>query len=248
MVATICALVLTCAIGSARAAAVVPVEGPWSGVTSVGLAVTFDVTGGNVENAHFGFESGACGNQVSHLPNVDPIDPEGHWTFEDPAGPIIEGSFVAPGRVEGSVSTIDRAGPHCSGTQATFIAVPGTVPPPAPPQIYAVQNPRTGHQARMPEVMTIGNGLSFYFYGLHWYHYGQSSARATGHATIRRSKKEWNPRVTVWLRSPIGDGSGKRFYSEMRYSLRGPLPAGYPRKGWFKFDRHGRARMSARGD
>jgi hypothetical protein len=239
VVAAVCAPALLCGVGKAGAEAVVPVEGPWAGLTSAGFAVTFRVESGSVVDAHWGFESGPCGNQASRVPNTDPIDAEGHWSFESPEGPLIEGTFVAPDRVEGVVSTIDRAGPICHGTRATFTAAPGKVPPPAPPRVYAVQNPRTGHQAHMPEVMTIGRDLSFLFYRLRWNGYGKSTARGTGHAQIRRFKKEWNPRVTVWLSSLIGDGPGKQLYSEMRYSLSGPTPAGYPRKGWFRFDRHG---------
>ncbi len=241
----ICALALLGAAANADAEGVAPVEGPWSGRTSAGLAVTFKVEGGNVVDARFGFESGDCGNQVSSFANTDPIDAEGHWSYENPAGPLIEGTFVSAEKVEGVVTTIDRAGPICHGTRATFTAAPGKVPPPAPPRVCVVQNPRTGHQAYLPEVMTIGKGISFYFYKLRWQGYGDPKTVGTGHASIRRGKKEWHPRVTVRLGSLIGDGPGKLLYSTMRYSLSGPVPAGFARTGWFKFSRHGLVASSA---
>jgi hypothetical protein len=105
LAAAVCVMALACGAGSANAAAVVPVEGPWSGTTSVGLPVDFRVEGGNVVDASFGFHWGECGDFTSHVPNTDPIDPEGHWSFAAPEGQTIEGSFVAPDRVEGRVLT-----------------------------------------------------------------------------------------------------------------------------------------------
>jgi hypothetical protein len=235
LAATTCALV---AIGAAaRAGAeVAAVEGPWSGVTSVGLPVSFRVEGGNVVDAHFGFHWGYCGNFSSHDPNIDPIDPEGRWSFDSPEGQTIEGAFVAPDRVEGSVATVGRMTPGCPATKATFVAVSGEVPPPTPLQYYATTNSLTGSQLRLPEMVYLGRFISFFLFHMHWRDWGRSVAVGTGHASIRVFKREWSPKARVKLSKPIADGPSRRLYSLLRFSLEGRLPAGYPRMGWFKFD------------
>jgi len=220
---------------SARAETVVPVEGPWTGATSVGLAVNFNVEGGNVVDAHFGFHWGYCGDFQSHEPNVDPIDPEGHWSFPSPEGQTIEGTFVAPNRVEGTIVTVERELPGCPETRATFIAIPGETPPPTPPQYYAVTNVITGFEQRMPREMTLRKGLRFWLWQVKWTNWGKSVAYGNGHASIMRFKKRWNPAVHVRLSRPIADGPHKRLYSVMRWTLTGPVPARFPRHGELKF-------------
>jgi hypothetical protein len=237
--ASTCALVAIGAAANAGAEAPVPVEGPWSGVTSIGLPVNFRVEGGNVVDAHFGFNWGYCGNFNSHDQNTDPIDPEGHWSFDAPEGQAIEGTFVAPDRVEGTVTAVSRMTPGCPATRATFVAVLGEVPPPAPVQIYAVQNVNTGHQERKPVRIFLGRGSSFLIRTLRWENFGKSIAHATGEAEIQRFKRERSPLATVTLSRLVSDGPGKKVYSLLRFTLRGGVPPGYPRKGWFKFDRHG---------
>ncbi len=238
------ALVMIGAVASAGAdvtapEAPAPVEGPWSGVTSIGLPVSFRVEGGNVIDAHFGFGWGECGDFTSHDANTDPIDPEGNWSFDAPEGQTIEGSFVAPDRVEGRVLAVERQTPGCEATHAHFFAVPGTVTPPAPPQIYAVQNVNTGYQERNPVWIFLGRRSSFFIGTLRWENFGKSVAHATGEAGIQRFKREWSPHAAVTLSRPVPDGPGKEVYSLLRFTLRGGVPAGYPRQGWFKFDRHG---------
>jgi hypothetical protein len=218
-------------VSVAGAESIVPVEGGWVATTSVGLPVSFEVKGGNVLNAHFGFKWGFCGSYESHLPNVDPIDAGGHWSFLDTRGQTIEATFVAPDRAEGTVVAVERELPGCPHTQATFVAAPGEVPPNVKPQVFAVQNANTGHIARQPTEIVLGKNRSFAFFGLDWRSFGASKAYAVGRAEIRRGRREWNPRASVWLSSLIEDGPGKQVYSRVRYVLHGPVPRGFPRRG-----------------
>lgn len=232
----LCLLVLVGGVSAARADGVVPVEGGWVATTSVGLPVSFEVKGSNVLNAHFGFNWGFCGSYESHLPNTDPIDANGHWSFLDTRGQTIEGTFVAPDRAEGTVEAVERQLPGCPHTRATFVAAPGEVPPYVPPQVYAVQNANTGHLSRKPSDIVLGRGISFFLYGLEWRGFGGHRAYASGRAQIHRGKREWNPRVSVRLSSLREEGSDKRVYSVLRYVLRGPVPRGFDRTGFRVFD------------
>jgi hypothetical protein len=221
---------LSVLVSVVRAEGVVPVEGGWAGTTSVGLPVSFEVKGDDVLNAHFGFKWGFCGSYESHLPNVDPIDAGGHWSFLDARGQTIEGTFVAPDRVEGTVVTVERELPGCPHTLATFVAAPGEVPP--EPQVFAVQNANTGHLARRPGEIVLGKHGSLSFYGLGWRGFGARTAYAIGKAEIRRGRREWNPRASLWLSALIEDGPGRQVYSKVRYVLHGPVPRGFPRHGF----------------
>jgi hypothetical protein len=215
----------------AKAEAIVPVQGPWSATTSVGLPVRFEVKEGNVIDAHFGFNWGFCGSYESHLPNTDPIDAGGHWSFLDTRGQTIEGTFVAPDRVEGSVDAVERELPGCPHTHATFVAAPGEVPPPVPPQVYVVADAITGHQSRRPEFVSLAKGLAFYFEIVSWHGLGDPVARADARAVIRRGRREWNPRASIRLSSLIADGPGKLVYSRLHYTLHGAVPKGFARRG-----------------
>ena len=230
-----CLLVLAGSVAGARAEGIVPLQGPWVGTTSVGLPVSFQVKEGNVVDAHFGFKWGFCGSYESHLPNTDPIDANGHWSFLDTRGQTIEGTFVAPDRVEGTVVAVERELPGCPSTHATFVAAPGEVPPYVPPQVYAVQNANTGHVSRRPSEIILGKHGSFYFHGLRWQSFGAPKAQAIGRAAIRRGKREWNPRVSVRLSNLIADGPGKRIYMVLRYALHGPIPPAFARHGFRVF-------------
>ncbi len=230
--AMLCLLVLACSVSGAKAEGIVPVEGGWVATTSVGLPVSFAVKEGNVLNAHFGFNWGFCGSYESHLPNVDPIDANGHWSFLDSRGQTIEGTFVAPDRVEGTVVAVERELPGCPHTRATFVAAPGEVPPYVKPQVFAVQNANTGHISRSPSEIVLGKHGSFSFYGLKWRSFGARKAYAIGRAEIHRGKREWNPRASLRLSSLIEDGPDKRIYSIVRYVLHGPVPRGFARRGF----------------
>jgi len=199
--------------------------------TSVGLPVSFEVQGANVLNAHFGFNWGFCGSYESHLPNTDPIDASGHWSFLDTRGQTIEATFVAPDRAEGTVDAVERQLPGCPHTHATFVAAPGTVPPYVKPQVYAVQNANTGHTSRHPTEIVLGKHGSFSFFDLEWQSYGGPRAYAKGRAEIRQGKKKWTPRVSVRLSSLVEDGPGRQVYSIVHYVFHGPIPWGLSRRG-----------------
>jgi hypothetical protein len=132
-----CLLALACGASAVKAESIVPVEGGWVATTSAGLPVSFEVREGNVLNAHFRFSWGFCGTYESHLPNTNPIDANGHWSFLDSRGQTIEATFVATDRAEGMVVAVERQLPGCPHTQATFVAAPGEVPPYVKPQVFA---------------------------------------------------------------------------------------------------------------
>lgn len=226
------ALVLIGGIANAGAEGIAPVEGSWVGTTSVGLPVSFEVKGGNVLDAHFRFKWGFCGTYESHLPNTDPIDAAGHWSFADSRGQTIAGTFVAPDRVEGTVEALERELPGCPRTLATFVATPGEAPPFAKPQAFAVQNTNNGHLARRPREIILAKHGSFRFYDLSWQSFGGHRAHATGRAYICQGKRVWRPRAVVSLSFEVEDGPDKRIYTVMRWVLRGPVPPGFARHGF----------------
>ncbi len=229
--AMLCAMALTVGVTSAGAEGVVPIEGTWVGTTSAKLPVSFEVMEGDVRNAHFRFSWGFCGTYESHLPNTDPIDAGGHWSFLDTRGQTIEGTFVAPDRLEGTVVAVERELPGCPRTQATFVAAPGEIPPFVKPRAFAVQNAITGHLARRPHRIILGRHGSFSFRGLRWQSFGGLRAHATGSAAIRRGKRIWRPRAQVRLSFEVEYGPDKRVYSTVRWALRGPIPPGFARHG-----------------
>lgn len=232
--AMLCLLVLASGASVVRAEGVMPVEGGWVATTSAGLPVSFEVKEGNVLNAHFRFNWGFCGTYESRLPNTDPIDADGHWSFLDPRGQTIEGTFVAPDRVEGTVIAVERELPGCPRTRATFVAAPGEVPPYVKPQVFAVQNVNTGHISRRPSEIVLGLGKhgSFSFHGLKWRSFGGRKAFAIGKAAIRKGKQEWSPRASLRLGFLIEDGPDKRIYSIVRYVLHGSVPRGFAHRGF----------------
>jgi hypothetical protein len=123
--ALVCALALMGGAGAARAEGIVPVEGGWKAETSAGLPVYFGVKAGHVINIRFTFHWGFCGNYQSHEKSAAlEVDPGGHWIYQDPRGPLMEGTFVAPNRVEGKVIAPSRELPGCPRTEATFVASP----------------------------------------------------------------------------------------------------------------------------
>jgi hypothetical protein len=229
--ATSCLLALACC-APVQAASVVPAQGGWVATTSAGLPVSFEVREGNVLNAHFRFSWGFCGTFESRLPNTNPIDANGHWSFEDSRGQTIEATFVAPDRAEGTVVAVERQLPGCPATRATFVAAPGEVPPYVAPQAFAVQNVNTGHISKRPSEIVLGKRGSFTFYGLRWRSFGGRKAFAVGKAVIRRGKQEWNPRVSVRLSSLVEDSPDRRIYSIVHYALRGSVPRGFPHRSF----------------
>lgn len=225
-------LVLAWGVDSARADGIVPVEGGWVATTSAGLPVSFEVREGNVLNAHFRFSWGFCGTYESRLPNTDPIDAGGHWSFEDTRGQTIEATFVAADRAEGTVVAVERELPGCPRTEATFAAAPGAVPPFVKPRVFAVQNANTARLARRPHEIVLGKRGSFSFHGLRWTSFGGRRAYARGRAEIRRAGRRWRPRASVRLSFLVEDGPDRRIYSILRYVLHGPVPHGFARHGF----------------
>ena len=121
------AFVVALFVGSAGATgeAVVPVEGPWHATTSVGLPVGFEVSGGQVVDPRWRFKWGFCGSFENATSAVVPVNSSGYWKYTDLRGPWIEGTFVAPNRLEGTVTAPSRMLPGCPETHATFVAEPG---------------------------------------------------------------------------------------------------------------------------
>jgi hypothetical protein len=121
----LCALALASCAGVARGAGIEPVEGGWKGKTSQGLLVYFGVRGGRVVNTRYHFHWGFCGTYGNHAKRASlEIDPAGHWLIADPRGTSLEGTFVAPDRVEGTVIAVERELPSCPHVVAPFVAWP----------------------------------------------------------------------------------------------------------------------------
>lgn len=218
---------------SAGAEGIVPVEGGWVGTTSDHLRVTFHVVGDNVVDAHFGFRWGFCGAYNSTNRNRDPIDPAGNWSYIDPAGPRIEGTFVGPEQVEGKVIAPSRETPGCPETEATFTAAPGIVPPPPKPRhyrVFAIVDEATGRRGVRPRHIVFGRHHIVRFYDLRWKSFGGSAARATGRALIEKGGRVYRPFARLVLSDPsVSQNHRYKVYEGTYYSLRGPLPRGVPR-------------------
>jgi hypothetical protein len=210
---------------AAAEAAEPPVEGAWGARTSVALPVTFEVREGRVKNAHFTFLWGFCGAFESALPNVDPIDAEGGWTFLDGRGPRIDATFVAPDMAEGTVEAPSRELPGCPKTEATFVARPGAVPPPPPVLI----SDGRGHLVARPHRIEVAAGPA-YFGRLRWSRVGLNSAAARGVAVIRRGPRTIRRPAAITLLRPVSEG-GHRTFRALEYRLEGRLPPGTDRYG-----------------
>jgi hypothetical protein len=217
-------LILGIATGSARGAEA-PTPGAWGGRTSAALPVTFEVHEGRVENAHFTFLWGFCGGFESALPNVDPIDAEGGWSFLDSRGPRIDATFVAPDRAEGTVEAPSRELPGCPRTEATFVARPGPVPP--PPTVLISDG--RGHLARRPHRIDVAAGPA-YFDALRWSTIGLNFAAAEGVAVFRRGARTVRRHADIALLRPVTEG-GHRTFHGLEYRLLGRLPAKTSRYG-----------------
>jgi hypothetical protein len=121
----LCALVFAGSAGLARAEGIEPVEGGWKGRTSQHLYVYFGVSNGRVVNTRYHFHWGFCGTYGNHAKTANlEIDPAGHWLIADPRGTSLEGTFVAPDRVEGLVLAVERELPSCPRIEAPFVAWP----------------------------------------------------------------------------------------------------------------------------
>jgi hypothetical protein len=121
----LCALALAGGPGLAHAEGIEPVEGGWKGRTRQGLPVYFGVREGRVVNTRYHFHWGFCGTYGNHAKGANlEIDPNGHWIVADSRGSTLEGTFVAPNRVEGAVRVVERMLPGCPAVLAPFTAWP----------------------------------------------------------------------------------------------------------------------------
>jgi hypothetical protein len=230
-----CALAFACATPTAGAEDVVPVEGKWHATTSAGLPIVFEVSGGQLLNARFRFRWGFCGSFESATKAGVPIEPDGHWKYADSRGPFAEGTFVAPDRAEGTVVAPSRELPGCPETKATFTATPGEAPFERAEAVVQ-DNVRTRHLSASPRTMVLARDGHFRLYSLRWEDFGESIARATGRAFIRRGcrgcrhREVTRPRVSVYLNNLTQQGE-YRVYLHLRYTIQGPRPRGLARHG-----------------
>ena len=214
-----------------------PVEGRWTGRTSAALPVSFEVKEGQILDARFLFKWGYCGIFESALgmrSTETRIDPNGHWEYIDGRGPVLDGTFVAPDRVEGTVLVPGRSLPSCPGADVTFQAVPGELPPPEEDAgVLAVADVDSGALGRRPHKIEFEEGY-VYFSTIQWQSFGGPVARATARAYIYRccgrARGSIRPRATLRLTHPVRRGAN-RVYSRLGYVLRGPLPRDVARRG-----------------
>jgi hypothetical protein len=209
-------------------AAVAPVEGPWHATTSAGLPVSFEVKAGRVVGARFRFKWGFCGSFEGYG-GPAPIDPTGHWKGEDPRGPWIEATFVAPDRAEGTVNAPSRMLPGCPPTRATFVAEPGAAPFEEAESVVT-SNVVTRHLVHAPKSMLLKRGGSIRFYGLHWHGFGEPVAGASGRAYLRGGDVVRRPKVSVTLSELTQQGDYK-VYLQLRYVFHGRVPPGFHHRG-----------------
>jgi hypothetical protein len=229
----ISALALVCCAAGAKAEGFVPVEGRWTGTTSAALPVSFEVKEGQIVEARFTFHWGYCGTfeaASSTSSSQSGIDANGHWKYTDSRGPLLEGTFVAPDRVEGAVIAPPRSFPSCPSSEAHFQAVPGALPPPGEVGVLAVGDVVSGELARRPHTIDPEEGNQFYFYAIQWQSFGGPVARATARAYTRGccgpNEKVKRPRATLRLTHLTRRGDN-RVYARLHYVLHGPL-APYP--------------------
>jgi hypothetical protein len=231
------ALIAAVLVDSADASGepVVPVEGPWHATSSAGLPVGFEVSGGQVVNPRWRFKWGFCGSFENATAAIVPVNADGYWKYTDPRGPWIEGTFLAPNRVEGTVTSPGRMLPGCPETHATFVAEPG---PASFTQARAVvlANVVTHRLASAPRGMILRRDRSLQFHGLDWQNFGEAVARGTGRALLRhgcrrcRDRVVRRPRVVIYLNELTQQGNYRR-YLHAAYRFVGPIPPGFSRNG-----------------
>ncbi|MFN8217597.1 MAG: hypothetical protein U0R71_13475 [Solirubrobacterales bacterium] len=238
LAAAACAVVLGWGAATSSAA-VIPVEGPWHATTSQGLPVRFEVTAGQVVEPNFrlrwDFNCGVIEAKPVAPGRIEvPIEPNGQWRWSGYAGAGIEATFVAPDRAEGRVFVPERLTPACLAAGARFVAEPGTAPFEGEEvEAKVCSNVRGCPLVHAPKRMVLKRDGSFRFYGLRWKRFGQGKANATGRAYIRRGNAVFRPRARVTL-SDLEEqpaGGGEQFYLRLSYVLRGPVPAGFQRRG-----------------
>jgi hypothetical protein len=214
---------------------VVPVEGPWHATTSAGLPVGFEVGSGQVIDPRWRFKWGFCGSFENATSAVVPVNSGGYWKYTDLRGPWIEGTFVAPNRLEGTVTAPSRMLPGCPESQATFVAEPGASSF-KQQRAVVLASVVTRRLASAPRRMVLRRDGSLRFYRLDWQNFGEGVARATGRAFLRagcrhcRDKVVRRPRVVAYLNGLTQQG-GDRRYLHVAYRFVGPIPPGFSRNG-----------------
>ncbi len=231
------AFVVALLVGSAGASgeAVVPIEGPWHATTSAGLPVGFQVGSGQVVDPRWRFKWGFCGSFENASSAVVPVNADGYWKYTDLRGPWIEGTFVSPARLEGTVTAPSRMLPGCPETHATFVAEPGAASF-KQQRVVVLANVVTRRLAIAPQGMVLRRDGSLRFYRLEWQNFGEGVARATGRAYLRdgcrrcRGRVVRRPRVVVYLNELTQQGADRR-YLHAGYRFVGPIPPGFSRNG-----------------
>lgn len=217
----------------AGAEAVVPVEGPWHATTSAGLPVGFEVSAGQVVDPRWRFSWGFCGSFENAALAKVPIEADGHWKYSDPRGPWIEGTFVAPNRLEGTVTAPGRSLPGCPETHATFVAEPGEASFERAEAVVRA-NVVTRRLVNEPAGMVLRRDGSLQFHRLEWQGFGESVARGVGRAFLRegcrrcRHELVRRPKVVVYLNELTQQGD-YRVYLHYHYRFVGPIPPGFRR-------------------
>jgi hypothetical protein len=123
----LCLAFLVFGVAFASAAAPTAEEGGWKGKTTQGFQIYFGVRGDTVANFRVTIREVVCGKQTVHLPDSKlSIDEAGH--FEGTLVPNrleINGTVMAPNRVEGKIISLETTGlPGCTRQSAKFSAHP----------------------------------------------------------------------------------------------------------------------------
>ncbi len=231
------AVLVACAGGAAAAGAegVVPVEGKWHATTSAGLPVGFEVSAGQVVNPRWRFSWGFCGSFENAALAKVPIEANGHWKYTDPRGPWIEGTFVAPDRLEGTVTAPGRSLPGCPETHGTFVAEPGEASFERAETVVRA-NVVSRRLVSEPAGMILRRDGSLQFHRLEWQGFGEGVARGVGRAFLRagcrrcRHKVVRRPKVVVYLNELTQQGD-YRGYLHYNYRFVGAIPPGFHRHG-----------------
>jgi hypothetical protein len=224
------------ATGSPAADPVLPIVGPWHATTSAGLPVEFDVVAGEVLDPRWRFKWGFCGSFENSARATVSIEADGHWKFTDSRGPWIEGTFVAPDRLEGTVTAPPRQLPGCPETQATFVAEPGATGSFEQAEAVVRSNVATRRLVHEPAAMRLRRDGSLRFYEIDWESFGEGAARGVGKAFLRqgchrcRDKVVRRPKVVVYLNQLTQQGD-HRVYLHLYYRFVGSIPPGFGRHG-----------------
>lgn len=115
-----CALALMTGPGVAGAAGIEPVESGWKGKSEQGYPIYFGVSAGKVFNVRLSYSEFICGKTSVHKrASRLEIDEAGHFAGTVlPKSVELEGSFVAPNRIEGTIIVLEnRFEPHCDARQ-----------------------------------------------------------------------------------------------------------------------------------